>query len=210
MSDMKLVETVRVPARHGLAFEVKQGQILRLTQQAGSQIIDFNAWNRENPREMFWAGRTRIIEGAHPSVGARLWSVEPWMRPMFTIIADTSDREPSPKGSYNHDLWYPRCNRGYHKLIYNVGDRRSCHLNLTEAITLFGLSEEYVHDTLNVFMRTGLDAASQKFFTEPADARTTDYMDLRTEMDCLVALSSCPGFTAPIVHDVIAEIHAQQ
>lgn len=207
MTDMKLVEEIRVPARHGLGFEIKEGQILRLTQMAGSQIIDFNAWNRHNPREMFWAGRTRIIEGAHPTEGQTLWSVEPWMRPMFTIVKDTADHQPSEAGSYNHDLWYPRCNRGYHLLKYNVGDRRSCHLNLTEAIAPFGLGEEYVHDTFNIFMRTGLDPKTQQFFTEPADARETDYMDLRAEMDCLIALSSCPGFTAPDIRDVVAQIY---
>jgi uncharacterized protein YcgI (DUF1989 family) len=204
---MKYVEEIRVPARHGRAFKIKQGQILRLTQKDGSQIIDFNAWNADNPREMLWAGRTRIIENAHPTTGHRLWSVEPWMRPMFTIIADTADHSPSPRGSYNHDLWYPRCNTGYHKLKYNVATERNCHINLKEAIAPFGLGEEYVHDTFNAFMRTGLDQKTQEFFVETADARETDYMDLRAEMDCLVALSSCPGFTSPNIRDVIAEIY---
>ena len=204
---MKLIEEIRVPARHGKAFKIKQGRILRLTQKAGSQIIDFNAWNADNPREMLWAGRTRIIENAHPTTGHRLWSVEPWMRPMFTIIADTADHSPSPRGSYNHDLWYPRCNTGYHKLKYNVATERNCHINLKEAIAPFGLGEEYVHDTFNAFMRTGLDPKTQEFFVETADALETDYMDLRTEMDCLVALSSCPGFTSPNIRDVVAEIY---
>jgi uncharacterized protein len=204
---MKVVESIRVPARHGRAFEMKKGQTLRLTQQAGSQVIDLNAWNRSNPREMFFAGRTRIIEGAHPSTGSRLWSVEPWMRPMFTIVADTADRTPSLKGSYNHDLWYPRCGPGHYLQMNQVGDHRNCHMNLTEAIKPFGLGEEYVHDTFNAFMRTGLDPTTQKFFLEAADARTSDYMDLKVEMDCLVALSSCPGFTASNIHDVIAEIY---
>lgn len=204
---MKLMQEIRVPARYGRAFEIQKGQVLRLTQKAGSQVIDVNAWNRENPRELFWAGRTRIIEGAHLTVGCRLWSVEPWMRPMFTIIEDTADREPSEKGAYNHDLWYPRCNRGYHMLMYDVGDRRNCHMNLTEAIAEFGLGEESVHDTFNAFMRSGLDPKTQKFFAEAANAKTSDYMDLKAEMTCLVALSACPGFTAPEIHDIIAEIY---
>ncbi len=82
---MQLVEEIRVPARHGKAFKIAQGQILRLTQKDGAQIIDFNAWNADNPREMFWCGRTSIIENAHPTTGHKLWSVEPWQRPMFTI-----------------------------------------------------------------------------------------------------------------------------
>lgn len=203
---MRLIAQIHIPAMHGKAFEVKQGQILRLTQKAGSQVVDFNCWNRHNPQEMFWAGRTRIIEGAHPSKGAKLWSLEPWMRPMFTIIEDTADPNPTARGAYNHDLWYPRCNRGYHMLMYNVGDRRNCHVNIKEAIAPFGLGEAYVHDTFNAFMRTGLDPKTQRFFAEAADARESDYMDLRAEMDCLVALSSCPGFTAPNVRDVYAEI----
>jgi uncharacterized protein YcgI (DUF1989 family) len=204
---MRLAKEVRVPARHGRAFEVKQGQILRLTQKAGPQIVDFNAWNRGNPREMLWAGRTRIIEGAHLTTGAKLWSVEPWMRPMFTIIADTAGLNPAASGACNHDLWYPRCNRGYHMLMYNVGDRRNCHNNIKEAIAEFGLGEEYVHDTFNAFMRTGLNAVTQKYFTEPANAKPSDHMDLRSEMDCLVAISSCPGFTAENINDLILEIY---
>jgi uncharacterized protein YcgI (DUF1989 family) len=203
----KLLETICIPARHGHAFEVMKGQVLRLTQKAGPQVIDFNAWDRSNPREMFWAGRTRIIEGAHPSAGSRLWSVEPWMRPMFTIIADTADQNPSLKGSYNHDLWYPRCGPGFQKVMGEVGDGRSCHVNLVEAVKPFGLGAECVHDTFNVFMRTGLDSMTQKFFIEPSDARLTDYMDLKAEMDCLVALSSCPGFSDPNIHDVVVEIY---
>lgn len=204
---MRLKKDIRVPARHGRAFEIAQGQTLRLTQKAGPQIVDFNAWNRQNPREMLWAGRTRIIESAHPTTGARLWSVEPWMRPMFTITADTAGLNPSPCGACNHDLWYPRCNRGYHMLMYGVGDRRNCHINIKEAIAEFGLGEEYVHDTFNAFMRTGLDPSTQKFFTEPANAKADDYMDLRAEQDCLVAISACPGFTAENINDLVLEIY---
>jgi uncharacterized protein YcgI (DUF1989 family) len=92
-------------------------------------------------------------------------------------------------------------------LLHNVGDRRNCHLNIKEAIAEFGLGEEYVHDTFNAFMRTGLDPKTHRFFTEPANARTSDYMDLRVEMDCLVAISACPGFTAPDINDLIIEIY---
>jgi uncharacterized protein YcgI (DUF1989 family) len=56
-------------------------------------------------------------------------------------------------------------------------------------------------------MRTGLDPKSQQFFAEAANARPSDYMDLNVEMDCLVALSACPGFTAPDIHDIIAEVY---
>ena len=199
---------ITIAAEHGRAFEVTQNRILRLTQKAGPQVIDFNAWNRQNPKEMFWAGRTRIIEGAHPTRGARLWSIEPWMRPMFTIIEDTADSTPSHRGSRFHDLWYPRCNRRYHQEFFGESGRRSCHRNLTEAIAEFGLGEEYVHDTFNFFMRTGLDPQTQKFFAEAADSRPTDYVDLRAEMDCLVALSACPGHTAPTINDVCAEIYS--
>jgi uncharacterized protein len=204
---MTMERQVVIPAQHGRAFEVGQGQVLRLTQKAGPQVIDFAMWNRQNPREMFWAGRTRIIEGAHPTTGARLWSLEPWMRPIFTIVVDTSDHTPSPRGGYLHDLWYPRCNRRYHQEFFGESDRRSCHRNLAEAIAEFGLGEEYLHDVFNVFMRTGLDPETQKFFAEPPNTRATDYVDLRAEMDVLVGISACPGHSAPAINDVVAEIY---
>ncbi len=106
----ELVRDLVVPRIEGRAFVVDVGQILRITCIEGSQVADFNAFNRDDPREMFWSGRTRLLQGAHLNVGDRLWSTPPKMRPMFTVIADTVDHRPLPNNARSHDLMYCRCN----------------------------------------------------------------------------------------------------
>jgi uncharacterized protein YcgI (DUF1989 family) len=64
-----------------------------------------------------------------------------------------------------------------------------------------------VHDPFNVFMNTGLDENDQLFFVDP-DARPGDYVELRAELNCLIAISTCPGRSSgPEPHSVHFEIY---
>jgi uncharacterized protein YcgI (DUF1989 family) len=67
-----------------------------------------------------------------------------------------------------------------------------CHSNLTRSILPFHLTESDVHDVLNVFQVTGLDAQG-RYFMEHSPATKDSYMDWFAEMDLLCALSTCPG-----------------
>jgi uncharacterized protein YcgI (DUF1989 family) len=205
---LKQVESMFIPKATGRAFKVRAGQVLRVIQLEGPQVVDFNAWNADNPEEYFWAGRTRIIEAAHLTRGNRLWSVAPWMRVMCTIVEDTADPTPSPRGARFHDTFYPRCNRRYHQVFFEEQDRPNCHENLTKAVEPFGIGGVLVHDAFNLFMKTGIDG-NDKLFAEMTDAKKGDYMDLRAEMDCIVALSACPGHTSPVLLPVGVEIYDQ-
>src|SRR5690606_15370251 len=95
----RVVEEFVVPREEGRGFVVRKGQILRISQPEGPQVCDFNAWSLEDPKEMFWSGRTRILQRAHLTTGHQLWSTPPKMRPMFTIIADTVEHAPLPHGA---------------------------------------------------------------------------------------------------------------
>ena len=45
---------------------------------------------------------------------------------------------------------------------------------------------------MNIFMRTGIDKQGKAFY-EPPLAKKGDFIDFLAEMDCLVAISACPG-----------------
>ena len=83
------VETFVVPIRSGRAWTVRAGQVCRIVAVDGPQVGDFNCWNLHDPRERFWAARTRQLHAAHVSTYDRLWSCLPYLRPMLTITADT-------------------------------------------------------------------------------------------------------------------------
>jgi uncharacterized protein YcgI (DUF1989 family) len=197
-----VVDSFVVPREEGKGFVVGKGQILRVSQVEGPQVCDFNAWSLDDPKEMFWSGRTRILQKAHLTTGHQLWSTPPRMRPMFTIIADTVEHQPMPHGAASHDLIYSRCNARLHEVTEGVVGHRNCQDNLAGAIQQFDLGPEYVHDAFNIFMTTGIYDQDRLFILDP-DSKQGDYIELYAEMDCIVAVSACPsdcsgGVTKPL------------
>ncbi|KXL49303.1 MAG: hypothetical protein FE78DRAFT_271730 [Acidomyces sp. 'richmondensis'] len=91
-----------LPTRSGRAWQVPAGHIVRLSTPEGPQVGDLNLWNLHNPRERFWAARTRQLQASHVSTYDRLWSCLPYLRPMVTIIKDSL-------GTYGVDRWGGRC-----------------------------------------------------------------------------------------------------
>ncbi len=188
----ELLQEFFIPKESGRAFVVEKGQILRIADFEGPQVADFNAFSKENPREMFWSGRTRIFLGSHLTIGGQLWSTPPNMRPMFTIISDTVDHQPLAHGAASHDLLFSRCNERYFEMLTGERGRPNCQDNLAQAIADFDLTPDYVHDAFNIFMTTGVDDQGRLFFLEP-DAKKGDYVELYAEIDSIVAVSACPG-----------------
>src|SRR5687768_10871245 len=56
-----LVERFVVPRRSGRAWPVRAGHIVRIIAVEGPQVADLNVWSLANPRERFWAARTRQL-----------------------------------------------------------------------------------------------------------------------------------------------------
>ena len=84
-----LVERFVVPRRTGRAWPMRAGQIFRILAVEGPQVADLNVWNLANPRERFWASRTRQLHQAHLTTFNRLWSCLPYLRPMLTMTGDS-------------------------------------------------------------------------------------------------------------------------
>jgi uncharacterized protein YcgI (DUF1989 family) len=138
--ELALVGSFVLPKEQGLAFEVKRGQVLRVIQIEGPQVVDFNAFVLENFDERFCAGRTRSqIGNIHPKVGDALWSVSPYERVLFTIVHDTVKHQRSAEGAEAHDLLYCRCSQATYK-PFSQPDHPNCHANLTQAIAPYGLN----------------------------------------------------------------------
>jgi uncharacterized protein len=188
----RLAQSFVIAARTGKAFHLAAGQIVRVTCSQGPQVADMIVFNADDQTEKFWSGRTRVIHGGHLKVGDHLWSVPPRVRPMLTLIADTLEHPPHPFGARSHDLLYCRCDSRMYAIVYGRTGARNCNDNLAEAISEFGIGPEHVHDPFNIFMTTGLNDAGKPFYL-PCDARKGDYVELLAVIDCLVAVSACPG-----------------
>ena len=106
----ELVERFILPIRSGKAWVVPKGQVCRLSTPEGPQVGDLNIWNLHNPRERFWAARTRQLHSSHVSTFDRLWSCLPYLRPLVTITGDSlSGYGVDQNGGRVHDLLGTRC-----------------------------------------------------------------------------------------------------
>jgi uncharacterized protein YcgI (DUF1989 family) len=181
-----------VPIRSGYAWTVKAGQVCRVVAVAGPQVVDFNCWNLHNPRERFWAARTRQLESTHLTDFNRLWSVLPYLRPMLTITHETIQYGEDEDGGKCHDLLGSRCDPYVTKLLEGESFDFNCHSNLTRAVLPYHLNESDVHDVLNIFQVTGLNDEG-RYFMKASPAQAGDYFEFLAEIDLLCAVSTCPG-----------------
>ena len=88
-SNYALVERSVIPPNNGKGFEVKKGQLFRIIQETGPQVVDVALWNIHNPKEFFRPEHSFLIEGWFVRENTRLWSDVPYFRPMATCIEDT-------------------------------------------------------------------------------------------------------------------------
>ncbi|KAI1324020.1 hypothetical protein F5Y16DRAFT_412281 [Xylariaceae sp. FL0255] len=189
-----------LPIRSGRAWKADAGSIVRISTPEGPQVGDLNIWNAHNPRERFWAARTKQLHASHVSVNDRLWSCLPYMRPMVTILADTlSWYGVDEHGGRVHDLLGTGCDAYINAVLTNGDERQGnsfydfhCRSNLTRAVVPYGLVESDVHDVINIFQVTGLDEKG-RYYMSPCPAEAGDYIEFLAEQDVLMALSTCPG-----------------
>lgn len=187
------VDAFVVPIRSGQAWELPGGSLCRISAIEGPQVGDLNIWNLHDPREHMWAARTRQLQAAHVTTFDRLWSTLPFLRPLATITADSlAGYGRDEEGGRVHDLLGSRCDPYVNRMLTGGDFDFHCHSNLTRAVLPYGLTEYDVHDVLNVFQCTGLNA-EDRYFMKASPARQGDFLEFFAEIDLLCALSTCPG-----------------
>ena len=190
---------VLIPPRDARCFHVPVGHFFRITSVEGPQVGDLNLWNAADLSERFYSGKTRALHGTHLSIGERMWSSFPSLRPMVTITGDTLQWYGiDPYGGAVHDVIGTRCDPYTGNLLKGAQYHHCCHSNLTRALAAeTGLplaeAEAHVHDVLNVFMCTGFTRDTGQYFMKASPVRPGDHIEFFAEIDLLGALSACPG-----------------
>lgn len=189
----RLVET-EIPARTARAWQVPAGCIWRIEIIQGPQVADINVWNANNPRERFYSSKTRQLHASHVTTGDSLWSCMPYIRPLATIVADSLDYGIDEDNAGVHDVIGSRCDPYTHAVMTGEIRDDRCHSNLTRAAlsTGLGLGECDVHDVFNVFMCTGFERRTGRYFSKPSPAVEGDYLELFAQIDLIIAAGTCP------------------
>ena len=170
-----------IAPQSGVAFTMRRGDVLRVTDPQGEQVADLMAFASDDPRDALSSGRTiDYAERIFLTTGDTLYSAR--SRPMFSIVRDDVGR---------HDFLLTPCSRETFEIIYkHVGPHPSCFENLCRATREFGIPPEAIGTTFNIFMNVEI-APDGRIAVRPPRSRAGDCIELRAEMDAIVGLTAC-------------------
>lgn len=181
-------ELVTIPARQGKAARLARGQSIRIVNTHGTQVVDTWAFNAADLREFMSMEHARAcLDRIRPRVGDPIASNH--RRPILTLTEDTSPGM--------HDTLIAACDVWRYEGLGCKEYHRNCADNLREAMAELGLVPPECPSPLNLWMNIPV-VDNDGIQWLPAVSRPGDYVVLRAEMDCIVAMSACPQDMIPI------------
>jgi len=181
-------ELVTIPARHGKAARLAKGQSIRIVNTHGNQVVDTWAFNAADLHEFMSMEHARAyIDRIRPKVGDPIASNR--RRPILTLTEDTSPGV--------HDTLIAACDIWRYRYLGCKEYHRNCTDNLREAMAELGLVPPECPSPLNLWMNIPV-VDNDGIQWLPPVSRPGDYVVLRAEMDCIVAMSACPQDMIPI------------
>ena len=181
-------EKITIPARKGKAAKLKKGQIVKVINTYGQQVVDTWAFNAGDTSEFMSMEHSRAMMGKIiPEVGDSF--VTNHRRPILTVVEDTTPGI--------HDTLIAACDRYRYELLGVEGHHDSCTDNLAAAMKEIGAKLPETPSPLNLFMNIPVVDGNRVEFRPPT-SKPNQYIALRAEMDAIVAFSACPQDKVPV------------
>jgi len=175
------VDKIHLNPQTGCAFELSAGDTLSVTSPTGGQVADLTAFGRPDSAEWLSSGRTiDYNESIYVSTGDALYSNR--SNQMLTIIEDTAGR---------HDFVISACSSQMFERTYGVIGHPSCLENLATNLAPFGIEEDQIPTTLNLFMTVTPDPVTGRIVIGPPSCGVGDHVTLRAECDLTVGVAAC-------------------
>ena len=175
-------QKVIIPPRSGVAFELKKGQRLRVTDPHGEQVSDFICFNKQDISEYLSSGRTiDYAETIFLTKGHSFYSNRSNI--MFDMLEDTVGR---------HDFLLTPCSADTFRIIYgHAQPHRGCLGNLAEALGKFGIKDDSIPVCFNIFMHVTVNGDTGAIAVLPPKSKAGDYVLLEAKMDLIVGMTAC-------------------
>ncbi|ETI21178.1 hypothetical protein G647_07522 [Cladophialophora carrionii CBS 160.54] len=181
-----------LPARKAVAFRVQAGQEVKVINTYGKQVVDFWAFNPQEPNDFLSMVHTRtVLLKISLAKGDVLYSTR--RKPMLVLTDDTT------RGV--HDMIWSACDAERYRMQGFDGYHDNCHDNMHKALKEgfpdFHLADDWVPDPLNLFMNVAIDHRSGLDIKAPTSERG-QYVTMRAETDLIIVMSACPQDLAPV------------
>ncbi|HXH73651.1 MAG TPA: urea carboxylase-associated family protein [Bacteriovoracaceae bacterium] len=189
-----------IEPRHGVGFELKKGQCLKVVDLKGEQVSDFFCFLKDDREDYLSSGRTLdYLSKLFLGTGDLLYSSK--SRPIAKIVEDTVGR---------HDFLLTPCSSDTFRIIYNdKNPHHGCEGNLIKAFSGLGIKLTTLPTTFNLFMNVEIDNQGTIKVAAPL-SKSGDYIIIEALEDLLVGLTACSalqsnnGSFKPIAYEILA------
>ena len=189
---------IEIPARKGKAARIGRGATVRVVNTTGQQVVDFWAFNAADLREFMSMEHSRVALGRIiPGEGDTL--VTNQRRPILTLVEDTSGGV--------HDTLFAACDRWRYERLGYPGYHDNCTDNLAAALSELGLTVPEIPAPLNLFMNIPV-IDGNRVEVRPPVSTPGSWVELRAEIDCILAFSACPQDLLPVNGLAMQPTHA--
>jgi uncharacterized protein len=179
---------IAIPARRGKAARIREGQVIKVINTRGQQVVDTWAFNARDITEFMSMEHSRAaMEKIVPQVGDTL--VTNRRRPILQVVEDTTPGV--------HDTLIAACDRYRYEQLGCEGYHDNCADNLAAALRDLGESAPEIPSPLNLFMNIPVTGGGRVAFRPPA-CSAGQFIAFRARMDLIIAFSACPQDIIPI------------
>ncbi|MGQ7792034.1 urea amidolyase associated protein UAAP1 [Faunimonas sp. B44] len=170
-----------VPGGWYAPLKLRRGEALRIVNSGGTSAVSVVAWNADDPSERLnYADTIKVQWTAALRKGRVLLS--DMGRVLLSIVEDTSGR---------HDALTGGSTAASTKVAYGKDGLRNTRDNFILASAKLGLARRDIPPCVTFFAPVSVDPGGGLRW-EDGIRRAGDFVDLRAEMDLLVAVSNCP------------------
>jgi hypothetical protein len=182
MTEKILLDQI-IPAREYASLILHQGGTLRVVDKEGKQVADLVALSVADKGEKLSCVYSNVLNGTWKLTKGHILYTNRARR-MLSIVEDTVGLHYTGGGFCNQEINFIR---------YKDREMRNCADNLTRAFQAQGIRrEDFDFDCcFNIFMNLTYQPDGSMRLQEPL-SKAGDYIDLRAEIDCLIAISNCP------------------
>jgi len=190
-------DRLRIPARRGVAAKARHGQVIKVINTSGTQVVDTWAFNADDLEEHLSMEHSRVaLMKLVPAVGDAL--VTNHRRPILSFVEDTT--------AGIHDMLMAACDVYRYELLGAIGYHDNCTDNLRDALQAIGLRRNSTPSPLNLFMNVPWADDGGLAFVRPS-SEAGQHVSFRAEMDLIIVFSACPQDMNPVNDMKSADAH---
>lgn len=181
MNEASPAVSIEVPGYEGRAILARKGDRIRITDVEGTQIGDLFLVAADDPMEVLSPALTRLVNFTpFPRIGQPFISSR--RRPMLTLVGDTSPGV--------HDMTFAPCDAQFYVALDAGPGHPCCRHNFEKAMHALDREIVIYPDPVNLFQNTPIDSQGNYVIGRTLTS-AGDYVDLRCEMDLVIALTAC-------------------